>query len=70
MSTLGSGSQADTLQMEPAGELRASELPEGGLPSSPEDAQIATLRCEQEVDGVFACIRKERRLSCATARGR
>ncbi len=60
MSTLGSGSQADTLQMEPAGGLRASELS-----ALPEDAQIATLRCEQEVDGVFACIRKERLLSRA-----
>jgi 3'-5' exoribonuclease len=55
MSTVGSDSQADTLQMEPAGGLRASELS-----ALPEDAQIATLRCEQEVDGVFACIRKER----------
>jgi 3'-5' exoribonuclease len=55
MSTLGSGSQADTLQMEPTGGLRASELS-----ALPEDTQIATLRCEQEVDGVFACIRKER----------
>ncbi len=33
--------------------------------SPPEDVQIATLRCEQEVDGVFACIRKERQLSRA-----
>jgi 3'-5' exoribonuclease len=55
MTTVGSDSQADTLQMEPAGGLRASELS-----ALPEDAQIATLRCEQEVDGVFACIRKER----------
>jgi 3'-5' exoribonuclease len=55
MSTVGSDSQADTLQMEPTGGLRASELS-----ALPEDAQIATLRCEQEVDGVFACIRKER----------
>jgi 3'-5' exoribonuclease len=55
MTSVGSDSQADTLQMEPAGGLRASELS-----ALPEDAQIATLRCEQEVDGVFACIRKER----------
>jgi 3'-5' exoribonuclease len=32
---------------------------------SAEDVQIATLRSEQEVDGVFACIRKERLLSRA-----
>ncbi len=31
----------------------------------PGDVQIATLRAEQEIDGVFACIRKERQMSRA-----
>ncbi|MGH2904906.1 MAG: HD domain-containing protein [Solirubrobacteraceae bacterium] len=30
-----------------------------------DDSQIATLRFEQEVDGVFACVRKERQISKA-----
>jgi 3'-5' exoribonuclease len=34
--------------------------------SPPEDAQtVATLRCEEPVDGVFACTRKERQISRA-----
>jgi 3'-5' exoribonuclease len=33
--------------------------------NSLEEVQIATLRAEQEVDGVFACIRKERQMSRA-----
>jgi len=43
----------------------------GGLSSaappdaSAGDAQITTLRAEQEVDGVFACVRKERQISRA-----
>jgi 3'-5' exoribonuclease len=38
--------------------------PAGNLMQS-DDVQIATLRFEQEVDGVFACVRKERQISRA-----
>ena len=38
--------------------------PAGNLVQS-DDVQIATLRFEQEVDGVFACVRKERQISRA-----
>jgi 3'-5' exoribonuclease len=78
MSTLSSGSQADILQTDapafpPASTLATTSPPTtAGTPAivspaatTPEDVLIATLRCEQEVDGVFACIRKERQLSRA-----
>jgi 3'-5' exoribonuclease len=38
--------------------------PAGDLTQT-DDSQIATLRFEQEVDGVFACVRKERQISKA-----
>jgi 3'-5' exoribonuclease len=38
--------------------------PAGNLVQT-DDVQIATLRFEQEVDGVFACVRKERQISRA-----
>jgi 3'-5' exoribonuclease len=38
--------------------------PAGNLMQT-DDVQIATLRFEQEVDGVFACVRKERQISKA-----
>ena len=38
--------------------------PAGNVMQS-DDVQIATLRFEQEVDGVFACVRKERQISRA-----
>ncbi len=78
MSTLSSGSQADILQTDapafPSASTLATTSPPttAGTPAivspattTPEDVLIATLRCEQEVDGVFACIRKERQLSRA-----
>jgi 3'-5' exoribonuclease len=69
MTPLNSGSQADVLQ---TGVTPASHGV-GGLSSSrtaspaarSEDIQIATVRSEQEIDGVFACIRKERQMSRA-----
>jgi 3'-5' exoribonuclease len=69
MTPLSSGSQADVLQ---TGVTPASHGV-GGLSSSrtaspaarSEDVQIATVRSEQEIDGVFACIRKERQMSRA-----
>ncbi|HEY5045552.1 MAG TPA: HD domain-containing protein [Solirubrobacteraceae bacterium] len=69
MTPLSSGSQADVLQ---TGVTPASHGV-GGLSSSrtaspaarSEDVQIATVRSDQEIDGVFACIRKERLLSRA-----
>src|ERR1700731_4238111 len=38
--------------------------PAGNLVQT-DDVQIATLRFEQEVDGVFACVRKDRQISRA-----
>jgi 3'-5' exoribonuclease len=35
------------------------------IASSPDEQTIATLRCEDDVDGVFACVAKERQLSRA-----
>ena len=36
----------------------------GTIPASPEHAQsVATLRCDEDVDAVFACTRKERQIS-------
>jgi 3'-5' exoribonuclease len=69
MTPLSSGSQVDVSQTG----VTASSHGAGGLSSartaSPAaaaaDVQIATLRAEQEIDGVFACIRKERQLSRA-----
>jgi 3'-5' exoribonuclease len=79
MTPLGSSSQADIpAAREPgattrtAGDGGRTSLPEaGGLSPDPSsdtsagDPQIATLRPEQEVDGVFACVRKERQISKA-----
>jgi len=65
MSSLGSASQADVLQTGTSASSRASTIAASSPAAPPEDVQIATLRCEQEVDGVFACTRKERQLSRA-----
>ncbi len=78
MSTLSSDSRAGILQtgapaFPPASTLATTSPPTiAGTPAivspaatTPEDVLIATLRCEQEVNGVFACIRKERQLSRA-----
>jgi 3'-5' exoribonuclease len=69
MSTLGSSSQADILQTDGAGGLSrssgASSIAISTSAALPGDVQIATLRSEQEVEGVFACTRKERQISRA-----
>jgi 3'-5' exoribonuclease len=69
MTPLSSGPQADVL---PTGVTPASHGVDGlssSRTASPaarsEDVQIATVRSEQEIDGVFACIRKERQMSRA-----
>ena len=62
MAPLGS-SQADILQTGEAGgpaSSRASTIAIPSLAALGGDVQIATLRCDQEIDGVFACTRKER----------
>jgi 3'-5' exoribonuclease len=62
MTLLGNSSQADVLDIgRSERNASASASPAG----STEGVQIATLRSEQEVDGVFACVRKERLLSRA-----
>jgi 3'-5' exoribonuclease len=74
MVSLGSASQADILQTDGTGGLSSSSRGAGGLSSTVSlpaalggggDVQIATLRAEQEIDGVFACVRKERKVSRA-----
>jgi len=74
MTPIGGSSHVDIPQTGGAGGAGGASSPRGagGLSSSPaspaalsEDVQIATLRFEQEVDGVFACTRKERLLSRA-----
>jgi 3'-5' exoribonuclease len=42
-----------------------AQIARDDIQSEPERVQIATLRFEQEVDGVFACVRKERQISRA-----
>lgn len=42
-----------------------SETRDDSIQSETDDIQIATLRSEQELDGVFACVRKERQISRA-----
>ena len=79
MSSLGSSYQADVPAEEEVG-VTGRTAGAGGLTSLPrsdvlssnpsggasaEEIQIATLRFEQEVDGVFACVRKERQMSRA-----
>jgi 3'-5' exoribonuclease len=62
MAPLGS-SQADILQTGEAGgpaSSRASTIAIPSLAALGGDVQIATLRCDQEIDGIFACTRKER----------
>jgi 3'-5' exoribonuclease len=52
----------------PAGNvMRKDDAPiaRDDIQSETDDIQIATLRFEQEVDGVFACVRKERQISKA-----
>jgi 3'-5' exoribonuclease len=46
--------------------LGVGELSSNAASAAPEvDGQITTLRAEQEVEGVFACVRKERQISKA-----
>jgi 3'-5' exoribonuclease len=79
MTPLGSSYQADLPAAEPVGAMGLTAGVDGltslpgadGLVSevSPDtsagEVQIATLRAEQEVEGVFACVRKERQISKA-----
>jgi 3'-5' exoribonuclease len=62
MTLLGNSSPVDVLDKGRTDGSTSTSVSSGG---SAEDLQIATLRSEQEVDGVFACIRKERLLSRA-----
>jgi 3'-5' exoribonuclease len=70
MTPLGSSYQAD-LPAEGEVGVTGRTAGAGVLSSDPsrsasaEEIQIATLRFEQEVDGVFACVRKERQISRA-----
>jgi 3'-5' exoribonuclease len=69
MTPVSSSSQADVPQTGGLASARGaggdSSSSTASLAASREDVQIATLRSEQEVDGVFACTRKERQISRA-----
>ena len=69
MTPVSSSSRADVLQAGGAGgHASVPPAPSGAASSEqapPEDVQIATLRSEQVLDGVFACTRKERQISRA-----
>jgi 3'-5' exoribonuclease len=65
MTPAGRSSQADIPQTGVAAFPHRSAAATVPLAAASEDLQIATLRSEQEVDGVFACTRKERLLSRA-----
>jgi 3'-5' exoribonuclease len=67
MTPVDNFSQMDVPPTKGAGETSgAGAVSSNLLPADPPgDVQIATLRAEQEIDGVFACIRKERQMSRA-----